>query len=36
MTFDVSELKAMVQQYNLDNLHKKPAAAGVEPNKPVL
>jgi putative two-component system response regulator len=36
MTFDVSELKAMVQQYNLDNLHKKPAAAGVEPNNPVV
>jgi len=24
MAFDVSELKALVQQYNLDNLHKKP------------
>ncbi|PKL16277.1 MAG: two-component system response regulator [Spirochaetae bacterium HGW-Spirochaetae-5] len=36
LSFDVSDLKAMVQQYNLDNLHKKPAGAGVEPDKPVL
>ena len=33
---DVSELQALVYQYNIDNLHKKPAAAGVEPDNPVL
>jgi putative two-component system response regulator len=38
LAFDVSELKALVQQYNLDNLHKKPekpAAAGAEHINPV-
>ncbi len=35
MNFYIFELKAMVQQYNLANLHKKPAGAGVEANNPV-
>lgn len=32
LTIDVHELKALVYQYNLDNLHKKPVVYGTEQN----